>query len=139
MEFELSFKPVNHSIDDYQYGQIGRNIMTYTSITYKGSGSLNNGQLTLNYTFEAFGEPFILNNPLSFSQQATGVGNIIETKLSWTPTTAEIKEDPSFLYSLFPDELFNNESIELKNIINKKNITMSHRLFRSLGIDQIQY
>mgnify|MGYP001322524707 CR=1 FL=1 len=32
------------------------NIMTYTSITYKGSGSLNNGQLTLNYTFEAFGE-----------------------------------------------------------------------------------
>ena len=47
-----------------------------------------------NITFEAFGEPFILNNPLSFSQQATGVGNQIETKLSWTPTTAEIKEDP---------------------------------------------
>ena len=31
MEFELSFKPINHSAEDYQYGQIGRNVMTYTS------------------------------------------------------------------------------------------------------------
>ena len=31
MEFELSFKPINHSTEDYQYGQIGRNVMTYTS------------------------------------------------------------------------------------------------------------
>ena len=31
MEFELSFKPIYHSAEDYQYAQIGRNIMTYTS------------------------------------------------------------------------------------------------------------
>ena len=45
-------------------------------------------------TFEAFGEPFLLANPLTFSQQNTGIGNQIETILSWAPTTAEIREDP---------------------------------------------
>jgi hypothetical protein len=44
--------------------------------------------------FEAYGEPFIISNPASFLQEPTINGNEIETVITWTPTSAEVRTDP---------------------------------------------
>jgi len=44
--------------------------------------------------FEAFGEPFILNNPMSYSTKGTDEPNMTKVSLSWSPTINEVKNDP---------------------------------------------
>jgi hypothetical protein len=75
-------------------------------------------------TFEAFGEPFLLSNPLSYTQQATGVGNVIETTLSWTPSSSEIRENPYLVVLRLMDGSFMmDEALFIR--VKKSSITMS--------------
>ena len=44
--------------------------------------------------FEAYGEPFILQNPPTFFTEPTIHGNEIETFIAWTPSAAEVRPEP---------------------------------------------
>lgn len=44
--------------------------------------------------FEAYGEPFILQNPPTFFTEPTIHGNEIETVIAWTPSAAEVRPEP---------------------------------------------